>query len=374
VKKWFRAAPLILSFAGAPSIHSWQISGKVTDRTGVPVAQAQVCVQGGTSECTASSAQGEFSLTSSTAVRPGASVLRGIALEIRGGAIILEAARAADVLLEWFSARGARLAAYPALHLEAGPNRLDASVPDGAPVRFLRLTQGNLQVTWKVVLGGVGEGSFLSASPDPLFKTAEISTPAVTATKAGYKARTYYAQNSSQDPNAWIILAADGDDTTYALPGTSYPATRMPPNQMTGSCKVTACKFCYGGAQANNILGHSATGKGTWTFNQLYAPADGDYEITWYFYCGMNDNNGDKDCGGIDSMKTAAGCRPGILIVNGQELPTVYQWRCFSTPWTVVHERTFSLPLKAGNDNSIKIYSKTADVINIDRILIKDGR
>jgi hypothetical protein len=137
---------------------------------------------------------------------------------------------------------------------------------------------------------------------------------------------------------------------------------------------VTMCAFCYGGGQANNILGHSATGKGTWTFNQMYAPADGYYDITWYYYCGMNDNNGDPDCAGNDTLKTSAGCRPGILIINGVELPTVYQWQCFATKWTLVHTRTLSLPLKAGNDNSIKIYSKTADVINIDRLVIPDGR
>ena len=61
-------------------------------------------------------------------------------------------------------------------------------------------------------------------------------------------------------------------------------------------------------------------------------------------------------------------------MINGQELPTVYQFRCYSTAWTIVHTTTFSLPLKAGNDNSIKIYSKTADVVNIDRIVVEDGR
>jgi hypothetical protein len=372
VKKCLWAGTILLSIS--IPIRAWEISGKVTDRAGVPVAQAQVCVQGGANECTAASDQGVFTLTSTTAVRSLAAPLRDVTLEMAGGRLVLRSPRALDARLEWFTAGGRRLAAFPDLHLSAGINRVEAPAPSGSLVHFLRLSQGNLQVTWRAALGGITGSAFVPAGSAPLFKTSETNTPAVTASKTGFKSRTYWAQNSTKDPNAWIILAAESDDTTYQLPGTSYPATRMPPNQMTGSCKVTGCKFCYGGAQANNILGHSATGKGTWTFNQLYAPADGNYDVTWYYYCGMNDNNGDPDCGGIDSLKSAAGCRPGIFVINGQELPTVYQYRCFSTPWNILHKATFSLPLKAGNDNSIKIYSKSADVVNIDRIVIQDGR
>lgn len=370
----FQFTPLFL--VTAVSTWAWQIGGKVTDIKGVAIGQAQVCAMSAPTNCVASGADGSFSLTGTGVdVNPTRPAASDFALDLGADKLYLRVPAALQAQLDWMDAAGRRLGGE-AVALSAGLNRVEAPAAQaGAGLRILRLRSGNLQVTWKTVPGLGGAGFAAAGRPEaPLAKAAGLDMPGVIASKGGYQNRPYYAVDPNQDANAWILMAAVGDDTTYKLPGTSYPSVKMPPNVITGVAKKTGCGFCYGGGQANNILGHSATGRGTFTTNQIFAPADGNYDVTWSYYCGLNDNNGDPNCDGAPELKTPAGCRPGIFVINGNELPTVYQFQCFAGTWNVVHFATFSLPLKMGNANSIKIYSKTADVANIDRIIVKDGR
>jgi hypothetical protein len=333
------ALPFSTLFAVAVPIAvagGWEISGKVTDRAGLPLDQAQVCVEGST-HCVNSAADGTFAIgeTSTEAVLGGTP---------------------------------ARASARPSLAIRDGRLFLvSPEHPSGTPV------------TWKLLMGS-SAGVFHfpweageAAAPALAKPSAAVPAPvpALSASKSGYRSRKYFSLEPARDTLAWILLAASADDTTYKLPGSSYPAAAVPPNEPVGRTEFWKCAHCYGGAKAAQLLGHSATGKGTIQFNRVYAPADGNYDVTWGYYCGASDNNGDKDCGG--EPHTAAGCRPGILVIDGQELSKVYQFPCFATSWNFVHFVTFSLPLKQGA-NSIKIYSKTADVADFDRLIVADGR
>lgn len=282
--------------------------------------------------------------------------------------------------LEWFSTAGARLAGPLETELAAGDNT--GEIPRAAATAglcLMRVTAGGSESVWKIFAGA----SFVSsvrtpATVDPTSvaaaKTSADEVPVLTATKDGYRSRNYYASDPVKDTAAWILLAAVNDDTTYKAGVASYAASAIPPNVVAGRTEYWKCAHCYGGAKAAQLLGHSATGKGTITFNGIYAPADGNFDVTWSYFCGANDNNGDRDCGGRKDILTPSGCRPGIFVINGLEIPTPFQFQCFASSWNNVHYATFSLPLKKGSGNSIKMYSKTADAPDLDRIMVPDGR
>jgi hypothetical protein len=93
------------------------------------------------------------------------------------------------------------------------------------------------------------------------------------------------------------------------------------------------------------------------------------YDVTWWFHCGKNDNFGDKNCGGAPN-RTASGCRPHILVVNGTKLPKVYEFPCFPGSWGEIHGSTTPVPLKAGM-NSIRIYATPGrDASDMDAIAV----
>lgn len=371
----------ITVLAAAAMASAWQISGKVTElhstattNGAIPIAGAQVCEFGNPSNCASSGADGAFSLTGTgVAVRPSAAE-GGISFASAGGRIFLRSDAPAVARLEWFDAGSGRLLASEDLSL-AGAGAVTPPASIGSGLRMLRLRAGGAAAEARVlVFGGAAYSVLGEAVGAPLAKTAEAQ-PCVVAAKAGFKSRRYYAVDLVKDDIAWILLAPESDDTTYKEPGTSYAAMAVPPNEITGVAKPGGGRgYAYGGGKVNNLLGHAAAGKGTMTFKKIYAPADGNYDVTWSYYCGKDDNNGDKDCGGEKDILTPSGCRPGILVINGTELPKVYQFKCFHEGWDVIHFVKFPLPLKAGNDNSIHIYSKTADVADLDRIIVGDGR
>ena len=104
-------------------------------------------------------------------------------------------------------------------------------------------------------------------------------------------------------------------------------------------------------------------------YNKVSAPADGMYDVTWWYHCGKNDNFGDGNCGG-EPNHPPAGCRPHILTVNGARLPKVYEFHCFPGPWGQIHAVTTPLPLKAG-DNSIRVVATPGrDDADLDAIAI----
>jgi hypothetical protein len=122
---------------------------------------------------------------------------------------------------------------------------------------------------------------------------------------------------------------------------------------------------CSQGKEVRQLL----RGKGGLVFNKISAPADGMYDVTWWYHCGKNDNFGDGNCGG-EPNHPAAGCRPHILTVNGARLPKVYEFHCFPGPWGEIHAVTTPLPLKAG-DNSIRVVATAGrDAADLDAIAL----
>jgi hypothetical protein len=105
-------------------------------------------------------------------------------------------------------------------------------------------------------------------------------------------------------------------------------------------------------------------------FNQVAAPADGVYDVTWWYHCGLNDNFGDPNCGG--EPHTPSGCRPAGLVVNGMSLPRIYQFPCFPGDWGQIHAYTIPTALKAGAMNSIQITAGIMgrDAVDVDAIAV----
>jgi hypothetical protein len=105
------------------------------------------------------------------------------------------------------------------------------------------------------------------------------------------------------------------------------------------------------------------------TINNISAPADGMYDVTWWFHCGKNDNFGDANCGGVPH--TPSGCRPHVIIVNGARLPKIYEFPCFPGSWGEIHASTVQVPLKAGAMNSIQIFATPGrDASDMDAIAV----
>lgn len=155
------------------------------------------------------------------------------------------------------------------------------------------------------------------------------------------------------------------------------------PNQLLAPAVVSNCPFmsptcgppetikpeekcCSAGKEVRQLL----RGRGGLVFNKLMAPADGMYDVTWYYRCGKNDNFGDANCGG-EPNHPSSGCRPHVLTVNGTRLPKVYEFHCFPGPWSEVHiVSTTGIPLKAG-ENSLRVVATTGrDAADLDAIAI----
>jgi hypothetical protein len=171
-----------------------------------------------------------------------------------------------------------------------------------------------------------------------------------------------------------------------------YEAEAIPPNQLSGStltvnppkprtAKCTPCpstaaikpgdSCCSGGGQVTWLTQGIGPIPGGLTFNNIAAPSDGMYDVTWWYHCGNSDNFGDKHCGGQTSPPTtSAGCRPHQIVVNGTEMTGTYHFPCFTGSFAVIHAATTALPLKAGM-NSIKVYPKQRDAADMDALQVQ---
>ena len=182
---------------------------------------------------------------------------------------------------------------------------------------------------------------------------------------------------------------SESDSGTPGTGGTStggdvmgwYEAEAIPPNEKAPKSTIshgTACTttppkpgdMCQsGGGEVNWIV----QGRDGWLqYNQVSAPSDGMYDVTWWYHCGNNDNYGDKHCGGqTDPPTTPAGCRPHQIVVNGVEMTGTYHFPCFAGAWIEIHAATTVLPLKAGSTNTIKVYPKERDSADMDAFQIQ---
>jgi hypothetical protein len=174
-----------------------------------------------------------------------------------------------------------------------------------------------------------------------------------------------------------------GPGSTGALPEGAlgwYEAEAKPPNDIIapatiGNCGAPACESlaaikegvlcCSGKKKVAQLI----RGKGQLQFNQISAPADGMYDVTWWYHCGKNDNFGDANCGG--EPHTPSGCRPHRLVVNGTLLPKTYEMPCFPGDWGLIHAAVTQLPLKQGANNTIRVYATPGrDAHDMDAIAI----
>ena len=168
---------------------------------------------------------------------------------------------------------------------------------------------------------------------------------------------------------------------TYPVEGIANEGNACP----TGGVKEGA-NCSSGGKVVNQILGRSPCtpptsttsynqcqnkGGGV-TFNGVTVPADGTYEVTWWYHCGGSDFYGDTKCGGLDYKNgPGTGCRPHLIDVNGVAMSATvdgknaiyYQFPCYPGSWTVVHGATTALPLKAGK-NTIYIHAPGAQTLD----------
>ncbi len=219
-------------------------------------------------------------------------------------------------------------------------------------------------------------------------------TPATGGASAG--GLSGVAGSSAVPANFFVRYEAESSVNTL-----TYPVERVA-NEGT-ACPTDGVKeganCSSGGKVVSQILGRSPCDPPTSTtsytncqdkgggvqFNEVTVPADGNYDVTWWYHCGPlvaggpADVYGDAKCGGLNyNTGTGTGCRPHLIDVNGVPMSSTvggqtalyYQFPCYTAAWTTVHGATTSLPLKAGL-NTIYIHAPgatTLDAADLDAI------
>jgi hypothetical protein len=112
-------------------------------------------------------------------------------------------------------------------------------------------------------------------------------------------------------------------------------------------------------------------------FNTVTVPADGTYDLTWYYKCGNSDNYGDAHCGLLGGQTnppnppiTPSGCRPHEIKVNGVPMTGTYHFPCYPGSWRETHVATTPVPLKGGIKNVIWIGPPARDSVNLDALWV----
>jgi hypothetical protein len=215
------------------------------------------------------------------------------------------------------------------------------------------------------------------------------AAPASTGGSGGSETTADAAAGAGGSMTSDAAVTADvarGGDGAVVLGGSVlafYEAEAVPPNTLISGAVVGKCgaatpvcpppaeikpetNCCSGAGEVRQLL----RGKGGLQFNGVTVDADGNYDVTWWYHCGNNDNFHDPTCRG--EPHTASGCRPGELTVNGTVLPKIYEFPCFPGSWGEIHAATTTVPLKAGNMNTIKMtaHYTNNDAIDIDAIAI----
>jgi hypothetical protein len=120
------------------------------------------------------------------------------------------------------------------------------------------------------------------------------------------------------------------------------------------------------------------------TFNEVTVPADGTYDVTFWYHSGQEtpghaDTYGDVNCGGLNyDTGVGSGCRPHLIYVNGAQMSSTvggqnavyYEFPAYPDSWSIVHGAVMVLPLTAGT-NSIYIKAPgftMSDAADIDAL------
>jgi hypothetical protein len=167
-----------------------------------------------------------------------------------------------------------------------------------------------------------------------------------------------------------------------ATPSMCANCTTCPPDGM-------ACCPAQAGSTTGYTVGQLLLGmKDNVTFYNVMAPADGDYNIVWYYHCGNADTDGYKSATCPSSPEGSSmgppGCREALFTVNGVTDPMTYEMPCFlngPNTWAIVHSWQRDDPatkalipfhLKAGA-NTIKIFADAHDTVDLSSIRVPDG-
>ncbi len=107
-------------------------------------------------------------------------------------------------------------------------------------------------------------------------------------------------------------------------------------------------------------------------FNDVAVPADGDYDVTFWYHSGASDTYGDNDCGGQPMTEPGQfGCRPHVFTVNGKTLPGAYHFAVFTGAQAVIHPATVSLPFTKGMNTILVAPPPPRDAVDVDAIEIR---
>jgi hypothetical protein len=193
-----------------------------------------------------------------------------------------------------------------------------------------------------------------ASEPDGNAPPSDAASPDAATTGGGQMLGFYEAEAVMPNGPNQIIAPAVISNCPFMSPNCGPPESVKPEE-----------KCCFQGKEVRQLL----RGRGGLQFNKIMAPADGMYDVTWYYRCGKNDNFGDGNCGG-EPNHPAGGCRPHVLTVNGTRLPKVYEFHCFPGPWSELHIVSTPVPLKAGENTLRVVATPGRDAADLDAIAI----
>ncbi len=203
---------------------------------------------------------------------------------------------------------------------------------------------------------------------------------------------SYFARYEAESPSNARTYPVEGIATDGAQPCAGAPGTSSDGVKEGANCASA-------GHVVNQILGRSpctpptstssytncGNKGGGVTFNDVAAPAEGVYDVTFWYHSGGGgpggsaDTYGDVKCGGLD-YKTGpgSGCRPHLIYVNGLQMAVTvagrnavyYEFPAYPDSWSILHGAVVALPLKAGS-NTIYIKAPgftTSDAVDLDAL------
>ncbi len=202
---------------------------------------------------------------------------------------------------------------------------------------------------------------------------------------------SFFARYEAESPLNTLTYPVEGVVTDGAQPCPGVAGTTSDGVKEGANC-------ASGGHVVNQLLGRSpctpptsttsytACGNkgGGVTFNGVTVPADGTYDVTFWYHSGKlpsgaADVYGDVHCGGLNyNTGTGSGCRPHLIYVNGVQLSSTvgaqtaiyYQFPAYPDSWSTVHGAVVAIVLKGGA-NTIYIKAPgftTSDAADLDAL------
>jgi hypothetical protein len=197
-----------------------------------------------------------------------------------------------------------------------------------------------------------------------------------------------YEAESSLNKLAYPVegVVTDGARPCPGTPGTSTDGVKEGANCNSGGHVVNQILGRSPCTPPTSATSYTACGNkgGGVTFNEVLVPADGIYDVTFWYHSGQltpghADTYGDTNCGGHNyNTGPGSGCRPHLIYVNGVQMSSTvggqnavyYEFPAYPDSWSIVHGAVTALPLKAGS-NTIDIKAPgftTSDAADIDAL------